>query len=460
MSIESSSAPQSHKAVSGADHRGGKKAGKADSLGEGAAAGFSVLMSLLAATDVEADATTLAGDPALLEPPVPGVTVGMTTDEDKNGASALAGSVLEAMNLIANQGMTAAPVLAVISGGLPGLTGASQGLGDAAVDGGEALDFNRNGAVALAEPALAAMKLIPMPETGAAPVVAGTGSLPIEAEGGLRGKRPPSSALVGVGAANPAEAANPLDTASAGGQPLMDEPLALAPLDGLPVRKTAQQSQNLLAALSELREPKSHSATLDLATTPVISNAMVMSGAGDGLVNPLNRLGARPVPRSGAAGEGVFGSVAMVNARADAPYTIEAATAAVPDTAIAETVSYWVTHGVQNAELKLEGFGSEPVEVSISLNGDQAQIDFRTDQASVRSILEAATTQLRDLLSGEGLQLSGVSVGASGGREAQGDNRQQKQTSRQALVVPDQALGVLSNRIVNPSVGQTLDLFV
>jgi len=459
MSIESSSAPQSHKAVSGADHRGGKKAGKADSLGEGAAAGFSVLMSLLAATDVEADATTLAGDPALLEPPVPGVTVGMTTDEDKNGASALAGSVLEAMNLIANQGMTAAPVLAVISGGLPGLTGASQGLGDAAVAGGAAFDLNGNRALALAESALGAMNLKSMPGTSAAFAVAGTGSLPIEADGGLKGKRPPSSALVGVVGANPAEA-NPVDTASAGGPPLTDQPFAPAQLDGLPVRKTAQQSQNLLAALSELREPKSHSATLDLATTPVISNAIAMNGAGDGLVNPLNRFGAKPVARSSAGGEGVFGSVAMVNARADAPYTIEAATAAVPDTAIAETVSYWVTHGVQNAELKLEGFGSEPVEVSISLNGDQAQIDFRTDQASVRSILEAATTQLRDLLSGEGLQLSGVSVGASGGREAQGDNRQQKQTSRQSLVVPDQALGVLSSRIVNPSVGQTLDLFV
>jgi flagellar hook-length control protein FliK len=118
--------------------------------------------------------------------------------------------------------------------------------------------------------------------------------------------------------------------------------------------------------------------------------------------------------------------------------------------------------GVQSAELTLDGFGSDPVEVSISLNGDQAQIDFRTDQADVRQALEAATADLRNLLSGEGLQLAGVSVGSSGGRSAQGDAQQSSPGARQ-VVLPQESGTAPAPRIVrssNPSVGRSLDMFV
>jgi len=124
-------------------------------------------------------------------------------------------------------------------------------------------------------------------------------------------------------------------------------------------------------------------------------------------------------------------------------------------------VSYWVTQGVQSAELTLDGLGSEPIEVSISLNGDQAQIDFRTNQPDVRVVLEAATAELRELLSGEGLQLAGVSVGSSGARNPQGDAQQPKSLPRQALQSSSDPTVVLQqSRGLNTSMGQSLDLFV
>ena len=60
---------------------------------------------------------------------------------------------------------------------------------------------------------------------------------------------------------------------------------------------------------------------------------------------------------------------------------------------------------------------------------------------------------------GEGLQLSGVSVGASANRDAQGDSRQQNSQAKQALLVSEQPVAPLANRSMNPSVGQTLDLY-
>ena len=209
----------------------------------------------------------------------------------------------------------------------------------------------------------------------------------------------------------------------------------------------------------EVRMPPS---TLDLAARADLSSAFATAAA-EALVRPQDRTPAKSsTARDGGLGDGTAGFAAGVNARADAPYQIEASAAAVPDTAIAETVSAWVTQGVQSAELTLDGFGNAPVEVRISLNGDQAQVDFRSDQADVREALEAASAQLRDLLSGEGLQLTGVFVGSSGQRNAQGEARPQPNptASQTAPLAPEPVAAPARARSINPSVGQALDLFV
>jgi flagellar hook-length control protein FliK len=46
---------------------------------------------------------------------------------------------------------------------------------------------------------------------------------------------------------------------------------------------------------------------------------------------------------------------------------------------VAEKVAYWISNDVQSAEMKLDGIGSDPVEVSIRMQGNEAHIAFRTD---------------------------------------------------------------------------------
>jgi flagellar hook-length control protein FliK len=127
---------------------------------------------------------------------------------------------------------------------------------------------------------------------------------------------------------------------------------------------------------------------------------------------------------------------------------------------VADTVSYWVTQGVQNAELKLDGFGGQPVEVSISLKGDEAHIGFRTDQPEIRQMLEGAVAHLKDLLSGEGLVLSGVSVGTSGQDGAGAQEQRNRPGTRQATITSTDVVPTESRQRVNQSVGRAVDLFV
>ena len=142
-------------------------------------------------------------------------------------------------------------------------------------------------------------------------------------------------------------------------------------------------------------------------------------------------------------------------------YAVTQASAVVPDTQVAETVSYWVTHGVQKAELTLDGLGSESVEVHISVDGDQARVEFRTSQVDVRQAIEGAAGQLKSLLASEGLQLLGLSVGTSAKGNTPGNDRQSRPAVvRQASVLGVETIGLAPTRVASASVGQALDLYV
>jgi len=160
--------------------------------------------------------------------------------------------------------------------------------------------------------------------------------------------------------------------------------------------------------------------------------------------------------------EGTMGGAVADRLGISPTYEVAAASAVVPDTQVAETVSYWAAQGVQNAELTLDGFGNEPVEVRISVNGDQAQVDFRSNQLDVRQALEGASAQLKTMLSGEGLQLTGMSVGTSGQGNTQSDARQPKSftTTRQTAAVSMEPVRASVTRPGNPAVGRALDLYV
>jgi len=171
----------------------------------------------------------------------------------------------------------------------------------------------------------------------------------------------------------------------------------------------------------------------------------------------------KPLPkRLGLGTESFYGQAgAVVNPLVDTVSQVTPAGALVAEGALAETVSYWATHGVQNATMQLDGLGSEPVEVHISLNGDQAQVDFRTNQVEVRQAIEAEVGQLKDLLLSQGLQLAGLSIGQSGQR-GQADKGQKQAGEVKKITVVDGQLMTepQRGRSLNLSVGQSLDLFV
>jgi flagellar hook-length control protein FliK len=232
-------------------------------------------------------------------------------------------------------------------------------------------------------------------------------------------------------------------------------------VEAFAVPKNPLHSQANAATQVELRDSKAAIVLSQPVVPQDIAAAVVASGVGDAWVRPIERSGSKSAGgQSGVGFDGVFGQAVAGNPNARNDFAVTEPSAIVPDTKIAETVSYWVTHGVQTAELKLDGFGGDPVEVSISLHGDQAQIEFRTDQVDVRQALEGATAHLKDLLSSEGLQLTGVWVGASGSGNQQGDDSEQRPGAKNTAFVQSPVVTPTSSRIANLSVGQSLDVFV
>ena len=129
---------------------------------------------------------------------------------------------------------------------------------------------------------------------------------------------------------------------------------------------------------------------------------------------------------------------------------------------VAEQVAYWVNQKTQNAELTLTRDG-QPVEVSVSLSGNEAHVSFRSDQAHTRELLDQSMAQLSDLLRSEGLVLSGMTVGTSSGqqRDGAGDSDRQggrREGAKQAQVVAATPRGSAS-LLRGPSPDRALDVF-
>lgn len=224
----------------------------------------------------------------------------------------------------------------------------------------------------------------------------------------------------------------------------------------------AESQADVAARLTESRALTQSSLADAVAREPALSGALLTSGIGDSFLRQADRAAAKSSLVSVGSGiEGIWGQQALqAGNRVDAPSVIADASTLSLESMVADTVSYWVTQGVQNAELKLDGFGGQPVEVSISLKGDEAHIGFRTDQPEIRQILEGAVAHLKDLLTSEGLVLSGVSVGTSG-QDSKGAQEQRNRPGvRQATIATTQAVPTESLQRVNQPAGRAVDLFV
>jgi flagellar hook-length control protein FliK len=168
------------------------------------------------------------------------------------------------------------------------------------------------------------------------------------------------------------------------------------------------------------------------------------------------------VPLDGVSGGAGAASAYSTNATSD-PGTIagtDVPFAAGSSSEVAQKVHYWITRGVQSAELQLEAFGGSAVDISISMQGNEAQVEFRSDQPEARRMLQDAMPQLRELLRSEGLELSGGFVGTSAQQDPQ-PKRDGTDTPRSRTGVVTVAARDDTNSVQRP-VGQAraLDIFV
>ena len=216
--------------------------------------------------------------------------------------------------------------------------------------------------------------------------------------------------------------------------------------------------------IAESRVKRSEVLADMVARESMVSATLFASGFGEGVVRQGEKSSAKsPGLQVGSESAGGWGGQAFqVNSGVDTPSFVVDPSAVSFESMVADTVSYWTTQGIQNAELKLDGFGSQPVEVSISLNGDEAHIGFRTDQPEIRNILEGAVAHLKELLTSEGLVLSGFSIGTSGQGGANSQDRRDQSGTRQAMIAVKEAQQTSERpqRVNLSSVGRALDLFV
>lgn len=172
--------------------------------------------------------------------------------------------------------------------------------------------------------------------------------------------------------------------------------------------------------------------------------------------------GAEPGVRESAAGAAGNASYEPQGGAMDgATAFIDPTQAATPaEDAVAEQVAFWVHQNIQNAEVTVKHDG-KPVEVSVSLTGNEAHVAFRSDQVQTRDLLDASVSQLREMLRQEGLELSGVTVGDSGAQAGEGGSqRGQQGAPRNAQVAVPAAAGARTRSGVDILSDRAVDLFV
>lgn len=165
---------------------------------------------------------------------------------------------------------------------------------------------------------------------------------------------------------------------------------------------------------------------------------------------------------NGGAGVGVASATQEAGAVDGAP-TFSDANPMAAEEQVADQVAYWVNQKTQNAEMTLQRDG-QPVEVSVSLSGNEAHVSFRSDQAETRALLDQSMAQLSEMLRAQGLVLSGMSVGTSAqggsGANAEGGQPGAREGARQAQVVSKAPAGTSS--LVRGAVAsdRAVDIFV
>ncbi len=221
------------------------------------------------------------------------------------------------------------------------------------------------------------------------------------------------------------------------------------------------QNQLFSAAL-ESRSDR-HVQLTKTAELAELSAQVNRAGGMDGTLRQAERALAKfTTSRSNDSVDGVWGSQALYSG---SPQGIEPTNATegmvAPELMVAEQVKYWISQDVQNAELKIDGFDGLPVDVSITLKGNEASVDFRTDQEGIRDVLQSTETHLKEVLAREGLVLSGMSIGASLQQGSRDSHQGRNPESRRRMEVSPADTPLVGSITTQSAVaGKSIDVFV
>lgn len=89
--------------------------------------------------------------------------------------------------------------------------------------------------------------------------------------------------------------------------------------------------------------------------------------------------------------------------------------------AMAARLVWGAAQGMQSASIEINPRDLGPVSVNLRVSGDEANITFVSQHALVREAVEAALPRLRELFSGDGINLGEVDISNGQGRSAHGD---------------------------------------
>lgn len=454
MTIETSSGQNTSRPAAATESRSTRgKSGASDDSGAAAGGGF---MAILASIDTSAVPAAAA---VSLEP----------VDPSSAGTAAVAASLI-------------VPIGAKVPLKPVGLSGNAGGPMPAkGTDPGAALD-----PIAL-EDAAAARDLPKVDSADAAALAAAAawvapGGATLQAQSSLdRALVTANPVAGGAGAHSDLAAGSATDTAAASkyGRPqakLENAPASASSTPELasePVGKTGKgqkDAQDRLAAFSAalaaptdskaMPDPRVHPVNPREAEQPVVPvfAALAMSGL-PGTTRREDPARERSVFRVGTT-ESAAVAQAFQPPGANTPVQAAADMQGPTDAYVAQKVAYWISNDVQNAEMKLDGIGQQPVEVSIRMQGNEAHVAFRTDELQARAALENAAVHLKELLQREGLVLSGVSVGTAGAGDSGDQERRPRQGARQSMIASVQPARVDRSAVAGRVTGGSLDLFV
>lgn len=183
-------------------------------------------------------------------------------------------------------------------------------------------------------------------------------------------------------------------------------------------------------------------------------------GKSDEAPRASTALDAVPLTSSAAiAGPGVASLARAIDTPASASATVSTP---VGDPgfqeALATQVSVFARGGLSKAELHLNPAELGPVSVQITMNGDQARVDFGADRAQTRQAIEAGWATLAASLQDAGFTLSGGGVSQQAHQQA-AERQAMPQSARTGRAVAVDDVPAATIVAARPRAGSALDLY-